>query len=197
LVLDLHHEFENDYDGFAQFVADAIAAHTPKEDNRQLEIATLLLRSIVGLVDDITASTRSEEGSGAGLEADLRDLLTRLVGGQGLSIKALTSLLSAVGVPLGGRPGRTPKNYSSEYELKAAGKPWPVVAEHTLENDDETRQEFNGRKFSALTFEEKEILKHRVREGVRSYARRVGKLFPPRKESKVSPPSHGEQENPS
>jgi hypothetical protein len=105
--------------------------------------------------------------------------MERFAGGQGLSIKAVTSLLSAVGVPLGGQPGRTPKDYSSEYTRKASGQTWAAVATYTLANDPETREEFGGRAFEALIFQEKELLKHRVREGVRSYAKRAGKPFPP------------------
>lgn len=110
-------------------------------------------------------------------------------------IKALTNLLSAVGVPLGGRPGRSPKDYSSEYELKAAGRPWSAVAQHTLQNDAETRQEFESSKYSALTVAQRATLRNRVREGVRSYAKRVGRSFPPRQESKLLPAPRGEQKN--
>jgi hypothetical protein len=114
----------------------------------------------------------------------LTNTMTRLVGGQGVSIKALTNLLSEVGVPFRGQPGKTPKDYSREYGLKAILS-WRGVAERTLENDPETRQEFGGRTYAALTFEEKEHLKHRIREGVRSYAKRTGKPFPvPRQVSK-------------
>jgi hypothetical protein len=193
LLLDLHRKSENDYEGFAQFVADAVAAHTPKENNRQLETATLLFQSLFRLIDDITASTRNEEVSSARLEADFRDLMARVVGGQGLSIKALTNLLSAVGVPMGGRPGRSPKDYSSEYDLKAAGQPWSAVAQHTLQNDAETRQEFESSKYSALTVAQRATLRNRVREGVRSYAKRLSKPFPPRQESKLLPAPRGEQ----
>ena len=195
LLLDLHREFENDDAGFAQFVADAIAAHSPKEENRQLETATLLFQLIFKLMNDIKSAARNEEGAHAQVGADIGDLMARVTAGQGLSVKALINLLSAVGVPLGGRPGRTPKDYSSEYELKAAGRPWSAVAQHALQNDAETRQEFESSKFSALTVAQRATLRNRVREGVRSYAKRVGKPFPPRQESKLLPAPPGEQEN--
>src|SRR5262249_31473014 len=38
-MLDLHREFEGDYEKFARFVADVIAAHTPKEESRSLKTA--------------------------------------------------------------------------------------------------------------------------------------------------------------
>ena len=55
--------------------------------------------------------------------------------------------------------------------LKAAGQSWSAVAAHTLENDPETHEEFGSRRYDALTFQEKELLKHRVREGVRRLRR--------------------------
>ncbi len=120
--------------------------------------------------------------------------MTRIAEGQGVPIKSLLDLLSAIGFPLGGKPGRTPKDYSNEYALKAAGHTWSAVTARRLEVDPETAEEFGGRKFKALTFEEKERLKNRVREGVRSYANQMNKPFPPKIES-APPSSGGVQEN--
>ena len=55
---------------------------------------------------------------------------------------------------------------------------WTEVATKRLQENADVRAEFGGRDFSSLTLEEKEILRNRVREGVRSYAERTGKLFP-------------------
>jgi len=195
--LDLHRHFEGDYDRFVHFLADLIAVHTPKEHNRQLETATLLFKSIFRLLNHVSDNfAKSDETSKAQIEADFQDVMARFAGGQGLSIKAVTSLLSAIGIPVGGQPGRTPKDYSSEYARKASGQTWPAVAAYTLANDRETREEFGSRAFDVLTFQEKELLKHRVREGVRSYAKRVGKTFPPVRETRLLPPLEEGQKNP-
>jgi hypothetical protein len=194
-MLDLQRQFEGDYEGFSEFLADVIAAHTPKEENHQLEMATLFFKSVFRLMDHLRDGPAQSEEAKSQFESDLRDLMTRVVEGQGLSVKALINLLSATGLPLGGQPGRTPKDYSSAYALKAAGQFWSVVAARTLENDSETREEFGGRRYDVLTFEEKELLKNRVREGVRSYAKRTGKPFPPQKETKLSLVAGGEQKN--
>lgn len=187
-MLDLHREFEGDYEKFARFVANVIAAHTPKEESRGLQTATLFFKSIFKLISDMKeSSSNPNESVDTKIQDDFRDLMTRIAGGQGVSIKSLLNLLSAIGFPLGGKPGRTPKDYSNEYALKAAGKTWAELSAGILEKDPETAEEFGGRKFKALTFEEKALLKNRVREGVRSYASRMNKPFPPKIESE--PPS--------
>ena len=193
-MLDLHREFEGNYELFSRFVSDVIAAHTPKEENRGLETATLFFKSVFKLIADMKESSSNPDGAfDKKIQDDFQDLMTRIAGGQGVSIKSLLNLLSAIGFPLGGKPGRTPKDYSNEYALKAAGKTWPELAASLLEKDPETAEEFGGHKFNALTFEKKELLKNRVREGVRSYASRMNKPFPPKIESE--PPSRGVQEN--
>ncbi len=178
--LDLYEYFKDDYDEFSRFAADLIAVHTPKEDNRQVETATLFIKSIFRLLNDLgNEPAASSETAKAQIEADLQDLLTRFAGGQGLSIKSLANVLSAIGIPFGGQPGRTPKDYSREYALKAEGLSWRTVAKHTLENDQNIREEFKGRTYDELTFEERAQLRNRVREGVRSYSKRTEKPFPP------------------
>ncbi len=178
-MADLHMHFEGRYNEFAQFVADAIAAHTPKEDNRQLEVFIPLLRSVFALIDQMSeTSVEADEASRAQFEAAVRDIVNRVAGGKGVSIGALKNLLSGFGFPLGGLPGRTTEDYSREYALRAEGQKWRRVVEHRLQNDPKTRQEFGGRTFHELTRLERLSLMHRVREGVRSYAKRTGKPFP-------------------
>ena len=47
-----------------------------------------------------------------------------------------------------------------------------------LEDNPEIREEFGGRTFQSLSFQERTNLANRIREGVRSYAERVGRPFP-------------------
>jgi hypothetical protein len=177
LFLDLYGEFASDYDGFGQLVTDAIAARPHKPGELHLETVTLLSASIFKLISDVIRFQESDEISTDQLETDFRDFLSRISEGRGFSVKSLANLLSSVGVAPRGLPGRTPKDYSSEYLLKRT-KSWRAVAAWTLENDPETRQEFGGREYDLLTYEEKERLERRIREGVRSYAKRKGKVHP-------------------
>ena len=52
------------------------------------------------------------------------------------------------------------------------------MARERLRENLELRDEFGGRDFESLNFEEQENLKNRIREGVRSYAERTGRPFP-------------------
>ncbi len=64
-MLDLHREFEGNYERFARFVADVIAAHTPKEENQGLETATLFFKSVFKLVSDMKESSSNPTGLSA------------------------------------------------------------------------------------------------------------------------------------
>jgi hypothetical protein len=181
---DLQREFGGNYPAFVEFVSDIFAAQSGEKELRELESAVIVLESILSLVDQMKQAPEGNEESRLKLIAEFQQIVSRMVGGQGLSLDSLKGFLSILGFPVGGRPGRTPKDYSAEYALKAAGSTWRAVAEHTLKNDSETRLEFGQREYEALSWEEKDTLKNRIREGVRSYAKRTSKSFPPQKESK-------------
>jgi len=183
ICADLHGQFEGDYDGVAQFLTDAIAVHPHQEDIQHLETTSLLFKSIRTMRNLKQGFDQPEEAK-AQVGADFRDVIARLAGGQGLSLKALGNLLSTIGVPLG-QPGRSPRDYSVEYALKAKGT-WSKAAAYTLENHADTRKEFGFRKYPTLSVSEKRLLKNRVREGVRSYAERTGKPFPPKEETQTT-----------
>jgi len=191
---DLHRRFADDYNGFAQFVADAIAAHTPKEDNRQLETLIPLLESIFRLMDHLGETPAGDEKTSAARETEFRDIMNRMAT-QGPSFERLKSIASILGFQ-GGRPGRPLKDYSAEYELRAAGKKWREVTEYNLQNDPETRQEFGGRKFDELSLQERSTLMHRIRVGVGAFAKRTRTSIPSRTATKLLPPRREEQEKP-
>src|SRR5271165_4381772 len=164
LLADFHSHFEGNYAGAAQFLSDFIAARTPQKDVQSLEALIPLSELAFSLFGQMRETViQRDEASRAQLGADLRGVSNRVDEGKGISFESLRNILSSFGVPLGGRPGRPVKDYSTEYELRAAGKTWRKVAEYTLENNPETRQEFGGRKYNGLTFQEQETLKHRVR----------------------------------
>jgi hypothetical protein len=126
---DLHRHFEGDFDGFRQFVIDAIATHTPKEDNQKLRATIPLLESVLKLIDHLKQTSVNEQTSAA-RDAEFRDIMNR-VANQGLSLGNLKSLASILGLQ-GGRPGRPTRDYSTEYELRAMGKKWREVAALTF-----------------------------------------------------------------
>jgi len=116
--------------------------------------------------------------------------LQRLSAGQGLSIKAVINLLSQIGIPLGGTPGRHPRDYSREYKWKASGLSWTEVTRKSLLENPDMRDEFAGKDFDSLDFRQQEALKHRIEVGVKSYAERAKKPFPiePEGGSTTTPP---------
>jgi hypothetical protein len=172
--LEMQKQFEGDYDGFANFLVAVMAGHAPNEDQQNLRAAIPFLGSVLSLIDHLTEDTGKDKQA---RDVEFREIMSRIAS-QGWSFEMLRSVASVLGFQ-GGRPGRPVKDYSTEYELRAAGKKWREVAEYNLENDAETRQEFGGRAFRNLSVQEKSILMHRVKEGLRSFAKRTGKLFPP------------------
>jgi len=55
---------------------------------------------------------------------------------------------------------------------------WAQVTRRSLAENDDIRDEFQGRSYDTLGFEQQQSLMNRIREGVRSYAKRTGKPFP-------------------
>jgi hypothetical protein len=176
-IMDLQKYFQGESEGLTKFLTNIIAAHAPKKDHAQLQTAILLFKSLFRLMDDVKYDAQRGENSRT-LESDFREVLGRLAAGQGLSIKALINLVSGIGIPLGGQPGRPPRDYSREYDWKASGISWTAVTRKSLVENPEMRDEFGGRDFDSLDFEQQESLKHRIEVGVKSYAERVGKTFP-------------------
>jgi len=172
--LDLHKQFEDDYDGFADFLVNVIAGHAPKEDNQNLRASIPLLDSMLRLMDHLTEDPDKDKKA---RDAEFREIMSRITA-QGWSFEMLRSIASVLGFQ-GGRPGRPVKDYSVEYELRAVGKKWREVAEHNFNNDPEIQQEFGGRNFANLSPHQRMILMHRVKEGVRGFAKRTDKPFPP------------------
>ena len=197
VLSDLHVAFRGNSAGFAEFLADLILAYTPREECQQLEKWPQLLDVVFRFVDTSRKSLTESNGvSGLQAQPGLPEVGKVTEDGKDLSVRALKNLFSAFGVQVGGRPGRPAKDYSTEYELRAKGKKWREVAEYYLQNDSDAQQEFGARKFAELTREQRSILMHRVREGIRGFAKRTNKPFPPKKNTALSLRSHREQENP-
>ena len=109
----------------------------------------------------------------AGLAAHVQSMAS-----SGISKDTAAKFFRLIGLEVGGRPGRPSKDYSREYDLKASGLSWSNVARRALEEKPEIKEEFGGRTFQSLSFQERTNLTNRIREGVRSYAERTSRPFP-------------------
>jgi hypothetical protein len=119
--------------------------------------------------------------------------LVQTIATRGISKDSARKLSDIFGLGAGGRSGRPPKDYSDEYDLKVSGHSWAGVARLTMLVDPDLEAEFGGRNYDLLTFEMREKITHRIREGVKSYARRYGKPLPPRSATDEPDLAEGEQ----
>jgi hypothetical protein len=179
LLLDLQRIFGNDYDSFVAFIGDAVAFNADEELLATLRKWAANLEAIFKLIELANSLPQAKRGKA------LRDLgqavisVLKLIGkGRELSMSMLHTLLRPLKPLLSGQPGRPTKDYSREYELKKSGLSWTKVARRSLIDNEDIREEFGGRTFAALTFEQQQGLVNRIREGVRSHAERAGKPFP-------------------
>jgi hypothetical protein len=181
VVIDLHRMFADDPAGLAKFFSDAMAATFSREQLGILaEQATLVvsLSKLLSLREQLSQSSATEVmPTIPALPAGLAGLFQSMAA-SGISKDAPRKLFELIGLQVGGKPGRPAKDYSREYDLKASGLSWSKVARRALEDNAELREEFAGRAFQSLSFQEQENLTNRIREGVRSYAQRAGRPFP-------------------
>jgi hypothetical protein len=175
LTSDLHDYFQNESDAFRPFVIDAIASQ-PQGKNLQLETHIPFLALLVRFVEHIRNTDVSDQQMSAAWEVDLGEIVNWITN-EGLSLEKLKNLVSLFGFQ-GGHPGRPTKDYSAEYELRAKGYKWREVAEYAYKNRPEIRQEFGASEFGDLARTRRADLMHRVREGIRGYAKRERRPFP-------------------
>jgi hypothetical protein len=173
---DLHYHFRSDFNAFRHFVVDVIASHAPQEENLQLERQLPILELLLNLLEHMRKPDVSDPQASAARDAELRGLANRITN-EGLSLEKLKNLVSLFGFQ-GGHPGRPTKDYSAEYDLRAQGRKWREVAEHAYRNDPDIRKVFGVTEYRQLTKDQQAVLMHRVREGIRAFAKREGKPFP-------------------
>ena len=181
LVLDFHRIFVDKPEALNAFLSDALAVSFSRQELVKLSD---LLKFFVSL----TKLPFKEQSPSAPSPADSKPsvpelpaglgALAQLMAASGISKESACKFLELMGLKVGGKPGRPVKDYSREYELKASGLSWTEVARKSLRENPEFCEEFGKRDFQSLTFEERENLKNRIREGVRNYAERAGKPFP-------------------
>lgn len=184
LLNDLFRLYATDSAGFIEFLGDVIASRISMEELNKLSSWPKDAAPIFQWLARLGAVTPPERAIVfEQMPAPLKEALQRLASGQGLSLNAVKNLLPLFGIPIGGQPGRPPKDYSEEYDRKASGDTWGEVAQWAMQHDDELHEEFGGRDYASLDFRQQEALKHRIEVGVKSYAKRIGKPLPPAKRS--------------
>jgi hypothetical protein len=178
LLLDIRRIFANDYDGFINFLGDAVAFNTDQGRLIELKKWAPNVGSIVKVLN--LADSASPDKKGIALrdlgEAALA-LLNLVRKGRVLSLSMLQTLIPPLKPLLPSQPGRPVQDYSREYEWKKSMS-WAHVTRRSLAENDDIREEFQGRTYETLSFEHQQSLMNRIREGVRSYAKRTGKPFP-------------------
>jgi len=189
---DMFRLYATDSDGFVEILGDAIASQISTEDLNKLSSWPKNAAPVFNWLAQL-GSLRPPERAFVlpQMPRELAEALQRLASGQGVSLNAVKNLLPLFGIPVGGQPGRQPKDYSREYNLKARLS-WSQVARISLQENAELREEFGDRDFDSLDLRQQEALQNRIRAGVKSYAEREGKPFPIKNERLPSPDAEGE-----
>jgi hypothetical protein len=181
-IIDLHSLFADNSDGSAKFLTDLLAATLSRQQLGAL--AELVALVVASSKLPFKESEHKEQAWTTGLVPTIPEpppglaSLVQSMGASGISKDMASKFFDLIGLEVGGWPGRPIKDYSREYELKASGLSWTKVASQVLRENPEFRQEFGERDFRFLTLKERGNLWRRIREGVRSYAKRKIVKYP-------------------
>lgn len=175
---DYQQEFGADYDRAVDSLSNHIALNSDAEALKKASNWPQKLESILKKLEDANTSPEEKAKVSSEFRTAVGRALDYVSRGRGLSISVLHGIVLPFRALLPAQPGRPIEDYSREYEWKASGMSWTEVAEKHFQENADVREEFGASDFGSLTFENKETLKSRVREGVRSYAEREGKTFP-------------------
>jgi len=152
--------------------ADGIAAALSQTELQNLDVWLRMATSLFSLFPNTPGRepNRSEQLSEP--PKGMVDALQLIGTNRLVSLDSLKSLADLFGIGVRTLPGRPPRNYSREYDWKKTMS-WTNVARKALLEDPEFHQEFNGVSFDDLSLAQQVALKHRIREGVKSYAKRL------------------------
>jgi hypothetical protein len=183
-LLDLHRVFADDSAGLVEFLGDGIAGSLSEKDLENLQEMFKVAFLVPKLPFRIEPSPDLEKASQVPSISPGIGAILQLIAGSGIiALGSLKELAELLGFEIGGKPGRPTKDYSREYDSKASGLSWTGVARQALLEDSGLRFEFGDKSFDSLNFEQQEMLKHRVRQGVTSFAKRTGKPLPPKQQA--------------
>lgn len=195
-MIDLRRIFADSPGGLTEFLSDGLAGTFSRKELEGLSDVLKLVLSFIKLPFREQSSSPTEAPSTIPvLPPGLVDLFQSMVV-SGIPKNAASRVFELIGLEVGGKPGRPPRDYSAEYNLKASGLSWTEVTRQRLRESSELREEFGGREFESLTFEEREGLMNRIRQGVTSYAERVDMPLPPRLAAVQPTFAEGEQKTP-
>lgn len=179
-IIDFHRMFAGNSEGITTLLRNALATLSGQELNALAELVAFVVAASKLPFKELAEPKKQPTSELAlaipELPVGLASLVQRM-GASGISKDTPAKFFRLIGLEVGGKPGRPPKDYSREYELKKSMS-WANVARERLQENLDLRDEFGGRDFDSLNFEEQENLKNRIREGVRSYAERAGRPFP-------------------
>jgi hypothetical protein len=181
ITTDLYRLYALDSAGFIEFLGDALASRMSLDDLQRLRDWPRASTRIVDWLFKLQAATPPERASILPQvpEGFLR-AVEGLISGEGLSLTLLKGTLIGVGIPIGGKPGRPREDYSAESELKKKHS-WTEVARISLKERLESQQEFGTDDFDSLTLEKQNLLRSRIRQGVREHERRLKASSPTKK----------------
>lgn len=200
-MIDLRRLFADNPSGLIDFASDALAGSFSHEElenlNRLLTLILLLFklpfREQPG--GQRPASTERLMPPIPDIPIPLVDMF-KSIAISGIPKNATSRLLELLGLEVGGQPGRPPKHYSREYELKMSGSSWTQVARSALAANLELQKEFGTHDYRSLDRGQQELLKNRIRQGVSAYVKRTGKPAPSESDGADSAPPEREQEIP-
>ena len=178
ILFDYQREFGNDFERVVECLSYHIAVNSEDATLKQAADWPRKLESILKTLGDANTSDEEKQKINSEFKGAIVRALDYLSRGRGLSISVLQGIVLPFRALLPAQPGRPVEDYEKQYNWKASGMSWTEVAARHFQENEDVRAEFAGRDFASLTFEEKELLRNRVREGVRSYAERTGRPFP-------------------
>jgi hypothetical protein len=177
LIWDLRRLFFDNPEGFKKFLVDSFAASLSNQEVVELKNLLTVIILFSRLPFKRPSSSMDPHAGVPTASTPFLELVQGMIV-SGISQNGAIKFFELLGLETGGQPGPRRKDYSREYELKAKGLSWRDLARSMVKEDTELRDEFQGRDFDALSFEEKEHLCNRVRERIKNYAERMGKPFP-------------------
>lgn len=181
-LLDTNRLFVGNSRGLAELLADGIASSFSPEDLENLDALATILVSLPTVLSTLLSTSEAEpelpaEFSLPRVPAGVPELIQSMAARK-FGFESVKKLFELLGLEVGGKAGRRPRDYSREYDWKVSGKSWRQVTMLSLQENPETREEFGGRDFDSLKYEQQEALMNRIRQGVKSYAERAGKSLP-------------------
>jgi hypothetical protein len=178
ILFDYQREFGDDLERVVEYLSYHIAVNSEDAFLKEAADWPRKLESILKTLADANTSAEEKQKINSEFKSAIGRALNYLSRGRGLSVSVLQGIVLPFRALLPAQPGRPVEDYEKQYNWKASGMSWTEVAAKHYQENESVRAEFGGRDFGSLDFEEKELLKNRVREGVRSHAERAGKPFP-------------------